>query len=230
VVCKDLSESQKAALQHAVTAELTQRYTANASTSAIWDHLFALVEKRGSLAGMLQAVAGPLLHQYATPAVQAGPDLQWLRMTPSRATACSNGILDKISAANTTLFGASPAPSKLFLFQNTVDVLCCDVDAIKQSLAAPDARVQASVGAAAHAVLSALQSAATVAAANARGDEATASRAAQAAAAAAQSALQHAQQLQVLGMNAAPTTIASIPLPVQRQRKHLWAVMSQQLS
>jgi hypothetical protein len=100
------------------------------------------------------------------------------------------------------------------------------MDAIKQSLAAPEARVQASVGATAHAVLSALQSAAAVAAANARGDEAAASRAAeaaasraaQAAAAAAQSALQHAQQLQVLGTNAAPAVSvgASIPLQVQQ--------------
>jgi hypothetical protein len=101
---------------------------------------------------MLQAVAGPSLHQYAKPAFQAGPDLQWLRMTPAGATAYSNGILAKISAANTTLFGASPAPSKLYLFQNTVDVLCCDINAIKQSLAAREARVQASMGAAAHAV------------------------------------------------------------------------------
>jgi hypothetical protein len=167
---------------------------------------------------MHQAVAGPLLHQYATPAFQAGPDLQWLRMTPAGATAYSNGILAKISAANTTLFGASPAPSKLFLFQNTVDVLCCDVDAIKQSLAAPEARVQASVGAAAHAVLSALQSAAAVAAANARGDEAAAGRAAQAAAAAAQSALQHAQQLQVIGTNAAPAVSLRASIPLQAQQ------------
>jgi hypothetical protein len=167
---------------------------------------------------MLQAVAGPLLHQYATPAFQAGPDLQWLRMSPAGATAYSNVILAKISAANTNLFGASAPPSKLYLLQNTVDMLCCDVDAIKQSLAAPEARAQASVGAAAHAVLSALQSAAAVAAANARGDEATASRAAQAAAAAAQSALQHAQQLQALGVNAATTArlSASIPLPLQQ--------------
>ena len=198
--------------------ELTQRYTANASTSAIWDHLITLVEKRGSLAGMLQAVAGPLLHQYATPAFQAGPDLLWLRMSPAGATAYSNAILANISATNTTLFGASPAPSKLYLFQNTVDVLCCDVDAMKQSLAAPELRVQASVGAAAHAVLSALQSAAAVAAANARGDEAAASRAAQAAAAAAQSAIQHAQQLQVLGVNAATTTRLSASIPLQAQQ------------
>jgi hypothetical protein len=159
-----------------------------------------------------------LLHQYATSAFQAGPDLLWLRMNPAGATAYSNAILAKISAANTTLFGASPAPSKLFLFQNTVDVLCCDVDAIKQSLAAPEARVQASVGAAAHAVLSALQSAAAVAAANARGDEAAAGRAAQAAAAAAQSALQHAQQLQVIGTNAAPAVSLRASIPLQAQQ------------
>jgi hypothetical protein len=139
-------------------------------------------------------------------------------MSPAGATAYSNAILANISAANTTLFGASPAPSKLYLFQNTVDVLCCDVDAMKQSLAAPELRVQASVGAAAHAVLSALQSAAAVAAANARGDEAAASRAAQAAAAAAQSAIQHAQQLQVLGVNAAPTTRLSASIPLQAQQ------------
>jgi hypothetical protein len=99
--------------------ELAQRYTANASTSAIWDHLVALVEKQGSLAGMHQAVAGPLLHQYATPAFQAGPDLLWLRMNPAGATAYSTGILAKISAANTTLFGASPAPSKLHLSEHS---------------------------------------------------------------------------------------------------------------
>jgi hypothetical protein len=133
--------------------ELTQRYTANASTSAIWDHLIALVEKRSSLAGTIQAVAGPLLHQYATPAFQAGPDLQWLRMTSAGATTYNNSILAKISAANNTLFGASAPPSKLYLFQNTVDVLCSDVDAMKQSLAAPEAQVQASMVAAAHAVL-----------------------------------------------------------------------------
>jgi hypothetical protein len=174
---------------------------------------------------MLQAVAGLLLHQYAMPAFQAGPDLQWLCMSPVGATAYNNVILAKISAANTNLFGASAPPSKLYLLHNTVDVLCCDVDAMKQSLAAPELRVQASVGAAAHAVLSALQSVAAVAAANARSDEAIASRAAQTAAAAAQSALKHAQQLQVLGVNAATTTrlSANIPLPVQQAAETLVA-------
>lgn len=217
-MCRDLSDSQKAALKRAV--ELTQRYSANASTSAIWDHLISLVEQRGSLAAMLRVVAGPLLHQYGTPAFQPGPDLQWFRMRPAEATAYSNGLLAKISAANTTLFGPSPQPpSRPFLLQNTVDWLCCDVDAMKLALAAPEARVQSSMGAAAHAVMSALQSAAVVAAASARGDGAAASRAAQAAAAAAQSAVQHAQQLQALGVSAAPTaTSSSIPsLQLQQQ-------------
>jgi len=96
---------------------------------------------------MLQVVAGPLLHQYATPAFQPGLDLQYLRMNPAEATAYSNGLLAKISAANTALFGPSPQPpSRPFLLQNTVDWLCGDVDAMKLALAAPEARAQCKHG------------------------------------------------------------------------------------
>jgi hypothetical protein len=167
---------------------------------------------------MLQVVAGPLLHQYATLAFQPGPDLQWFCMTPAEATAYNNGLLAKISAANAALFGPSPqTPNRPFLLQNTVDWLCCDVDAMKLALAAPEAQVQSSMGAAAHAVMSALQSAAVVAAASARDDDAAASRAAQAVAAATQSAVQHALQLQALGVGAAPTDSSIPSLQLQQQ-------------
>jgi hypothetical protein len=121
--------------------ELTQHYTANPSTSVIWDHIISLVQQQGSFVGMLQVLAGPLLHQYLTPAFQPGLDLQYLRMNPAEATAYSNDLLSKISAANTALFGPSPQPpSRPFLLQNTVDWLCGDVDAMKLALAAPEAR------------------------------------------------------------------------------------------
>ncbi|WIA36191.1 hypothetical protein OEZ86_007532 [Tetradesmus obliquus] len=52
------------------------------NTAAIWEHLIGLVQQEGSLAHMLRRVTGPLLHHYALPAFQHGPDLAWLCMAP----------------------------------------------------------------------------------------------------------------------------------------------------
>ncbi|WIA36185.1 hypothetical protein OEZ86_007528 [Tetradesmus obliquus] len=52
------------------------------SSTAIWEHLIGLVQQEGSLAHMLRRVTGPLLHHYALPAFQHGPDLAWLCMAP----------------------------------------------------------------------------------------------------------------------------------------------------
>jgi hypothetical protein len=120
--------------------------------------------------------------------------------------------MDSISSANTKLFGAAPSPpARPVLLQNSVDLLACDADAIKLSLAAPAARTDAHVGAATAAVLSALQSAAVVAHATATGSDASAASAAVVAAQAAKTALLHAQQLQhlnVIGLTAAAPTAA----------------------
>jgi hypothetical protein len=79
-----------------------------------------------------------------------------------------------------------------------VDLLCCDVNSVKLSLASPTARADANITSAQAAVRSALQSGAAVAVLTARGDDVAASQAAAAAARAAQAAVGHAQQLQLV--------------------------------
>lgn len=196
-ITSQLSASQKADLQQA--AEQAQLFAANPTTDSIQQSLAAAVLKAGSLAGMLQQRAAPLLHQYALPAFELKVDLAWFSMTPAEAQGYDTTLLQRINSANSLLFGPLPAaPARPVLLQSMVDLWCCDVDALKLSFAAPTAQGQATAAAATAAVLSALLSGAQVAQAMARGDTAGASRAAAAASSLAGMAANHVQQLQQL--------------------------------
>lgn len=70
---------------------------------------------------MLRRVTVPLLHHYALPAFDAGPDLTWLCMTPTEAQAYRSKLLQTISSATEGLYGPQPQPPpRLLLLQNTV--------------------------------------------------------------------------------------------------------------
>jgi hypothetical protein len=72
---------------------------------------------------MLRQVTVPLLHQYALPAFEAGPDLTWLCMTPTEAQLYRSKLLEIISSAIEALYGPQPQPpGRLLLLQNTVSV------------------------------------------------------------------------------------------------------------
>jgi hypothetical protein len=72
---------------------------------------------------MLRRVTVPLLHQYALPAFEAGPDLTWLCMTPTEARDYRSKLLQTISSATEALYGPQPQPPpRLVLLQNTVSV------------------------------------------------------------------------------------------------------------
>ena len=194
-----LSAAPKAALAAAV--EQCDLYAANPTTDNIYQDLISSVQEAGSLAGMLQRRgAGPLLHNgYALPPFQHKVDLAWLNMTPAEAQACDSGLLQRITAANTKLFGELPAPpSRPVLLQNLVDLSCADWGAVKLSFAAPAVQVEATAAVASAAVLSALLSGAHVAQAMARDDTAAASRAAEQASALAGAAVTHVHQLQAI--------------------------------
>lgn len=75
------------------------------------------------MAGMLRRVTVPLMHHYALPAFEAGPDLTWLCMTPTEALAYRTKQLHTISSAIAALYGPQPPPpARLLLLQNTVSV------------------------------------------------------------------------------------------------------------
>jgi hypothetical protein len=70
---------------------------------------------------MVRRVTVPLLHHYALPAFETGPDLTWLCMTPTEALAYRNKQLQTISSAVEALYGPQPQPpARLLLLQNTV--------------------------------------------------------------------------------------------------------------
>lgn len=103
-------------------------------------HTFLLCcrHQEGSLAHMLRRVTGPLLHHYALPAFQHGPDLAWLCMAPDEAQAHRSQLLQDINAANTALFGQLPnPPPRHVLLQNTVRVLQAVVTVASCSLKLP---------------------------------------------------------------------------------------------
>lgn len=191
-----LSAEQKASL--AAAAEQAELFASNPTTNAIQDSLAAAVLEAGSLAGMLQQKAGPLLHSgYALPPFQAKIDLAWLNMTPASARAYSDGLLGRINAANSTLFGPlPPAPQRPVLLQTMVDLWCSDWDMVKLTFANPAVQEWAATTAASAAVLSSLASAVQVAQAVARGDTHTADKAA--ADASRSAAASHLQQLQAI--------------------------------
>jgi hypothetical protein len=194
-----LAAAPKAALAAAV--EQSDLYAANPATDDIYQDLISSVQEAGSFAGMLQRRgAGPLLHSgYALPPLQHKIDLAWFNMTPTEAAEYESGLLQRITAASSKLFGELPAPpSRPVLLQNMADLWCADFDAVKLSFAAPAAQGEATAAAASAAVLSALLSGARVAQAMARGDTAAASRAAEQATAMAGTAVTHVHQLQAI--------------------------------
>ena len=206
-----LAAAPKAALAAAV--EQSDLFAANPATDDIYQDLISSVQEAGSFAGMLQhRGAGALLHSgYALPPFQHRVDLAWFNMTPAEAAEYDSGLLQRINAANSKLFGELPAPpSRPVLLQNMVDLWCADWDAVKLSFAAPAIQGEATAAAASAAVLSALLSGARVAQAIARGDTAAAGRAAEQATALAGAAVSHVQQLQAItaGGQQAPAAAA----------------------
>lgn len=210
-----LSPEQKASLAAAAT-ELAELFAANPTTDAVQDSLIASVLQTGSLAGMLQRKAGPLLHcGYALPPFQPGKiDLAWLNMTPASAQVYSDGLLQRINAANSRLFGPLPAAlSRPVLLQSLIDLWCCDWDIVRQSFAAPAVAEQATTAQATAAVLSALLSGAQVVRAVAAGDLQAADRAAAQAQALAGAAASHVQQLQAIAAEGAAAAAAASGAP-----------------
>jgi hypothetical protein len=93
------------------------------ATARVCASFLAAAPQEGSLAGMLSRVSGPLLHHYALPPFQPGPDLAWLCMAPTEAQAHRTKLLQDINTANTALFGQLlDPPSRPVLFQNTVSM------------------------------------------------------------------------------------------------------------
>lgn len=81
---KNFPASGAAALRTAKQLASTYRY--NRCTPDIWEHLLQTVKEQGSLAGMLQHKAGPLLHQgYRLAAPTDGCDLQHLGLSSQQA-------------------------------------------------------------------------------------------------------------------------------------------------
>ena len=198
------SQQQQAQLDSA--ARLGKLFLVNKCTPSIWEHLISLVESEGSLAGMLEATTVPLCHSgYCVPPLsRAGPDLQFLNLTPAAAAALCQQYIAAIDSANKALYSQlPPTPAKPLILHGVVDLLCMDVDAVRAAFsAAPGAQLRQSMASAAASLVSVLSSAASVAAAGARGDEAGAARAAGQAAAAAMQAVRDAglfQQLHVAG-------------------------------
>ena len=84
---------------------------------------------------MLRRVTVPLLHHYAVPAFEAGPDLTWLCMTPTEAQAHRSKLLLTISSAIEALYGPQPEqPPRLVLLQNTVSVYDSNIPQVRKSL------------------------------------------------------------------------------------------------
>ena len=194
-----LAVGPKATLAAAI--EQSALFAANPATDDIYQDLISSVQEAGSFAGMLQRRgAGPLLHSgYALPPFQHRADLAWFNMTPAEAEGYDSGLLQRINAANSKLFGELPAPpSRPVLLQNKVDLWCADWDAVKLSYASPAIQGEVTAAAASAAVLSALLSGARVAQAMARGDTAAAGRAAEQATALAGAAVTHVAQLQAI--------------------------------
>jgi hypothetical protein len=72
---------------------------------------------------MLRRVAVPLLHQYALPPFEAGPDLTWLCMAPAEAQAYRSKLLPTISSATEAVYRPQPQPPpRHVLLQHTVSV------------------------------------------------------------------------------------------------------------
>jgi hypothetical protein len=169
-------------------------YQYNKCTPDVWQHLVDAVQQQGSLAGMLQLKAGPLVHSgYRLAAPADGCDLQHIGLKGSTAPQLVAQLVQQVHAGGQQLWGALPeAPSRPVLLQCAPDLLCADWEQLQQSLAAPDMQQGNALQAAATAVAAA---AAAVAAATGRGDDHAAASAAAAAAGAAAAAVSAAQAM-----------------------------------
>lgn len=136
------SSSKAAALKAA--QKLAAVYQYNKCTPDVWQHLVDAVQQQGSLAGMLQLKAGPLVHsgcRLAAPADRC--DLQHVGLIGSNAPQLVAQLVHQVHAGSQQLWGRLPeALSRHVLLQCAPDLLCADWEQmqrllIEQPVAAP---------------------------------------------------------------------------------------------